>query len=88
MPFAANVDMARTADLSQCDSIDEMDYEDHHRTRTWVRRIFGIGNLGFWGAVILSTIGGLDYQNAVDSGAHANLVSQLWCVPIYLYGDM
>ncbi|KAI0753149.1 hypothetical protein C8Q80DRAFT_496442 [Daedaleopsis nitida] len=57
--------------------IDGPGREDHPRTRFWIRRGCGAATILFLVSLILGIISGADYQNAVKSGAHAQLVQQL-----------
>ena len=58
---------------------------DYPQTRSHIRRICTVASITFWVAVIFSTVAGGDYQNAVDSGAHAGLVRNLWCVRLLVF---
>ena len=61
-------------------------YEDHPRMRAMIRRVCGFSTLVFWAAVIMGIVAGIDYQKAIDSGAHAALVRHLWCVDLHEHG--
>ena len=52
-------------------------FEDHPRARWFVRRLCGAATILFWIAVVLGVVAGINYKNAIDSGAHAQLVRQL-----------
>ncbi|RPD57692.1 hypothetical protein L227DRAFT_613399 [Lentinus tigrinus ALCF2SS1-6] len=52
--------------------------EDHPQTRACIRRVMLAASILFWAAIIMGIVAGVDYQNALHSGAHADLVRQLW----------
>ncbi|RPD57703.1 hypothetical protein L226DRAFT_573590 [Lentinus tigrinus ALCF2SS1-7] len=52
--------------------------EDHPQTRARIRRVMLAASILFWAAIIMGIVAGVDYQNALHSRAHADLVRQLW----------
>lgn len=59
------------------------DLEDHPHMRALIRRMMLSTAILFWTTIIMGIVAGVDYQNAIHSGAHADLVRQLWykCSP-------
>ncbi|RDX47484.1 hypothetical protein OH76DRAFT_1354119 [Lentinus brumalis] len=52
--------------------------EDLPRMRARLRQAGLAGTIVFWVTIILGIVSGVDYQGALHSGAHAQLVRQLW----------
>ena len=53
---------------------------DQPQLRAQIRKVFRIVTITFLVAMTFSTIAGGDYRNAIDSGTHADVVRNFWCV--------
>ena len=55
------------------------EFPDQTKLRATVRAWFGVGSLLFLTGIVVSSIAGAYYKNAIE-GSNASLVRSLWCV--------